>query len=106
MSILTLVFLCVVSFIQNMAFTWASRSRNSSAPWYHFRVALGSNSVWFICNFIILLPEILKSIESGSVIDRVIIGAVYVFFTSLGSVAMMIILLKKEKGKKRVGSFY
>ncbi len=40
--------LVVVSFIQNMAFTWTSRSRNSGDPAYHRFAAWSSNGVWFL----------------------------------------------------------
>lgn len=101
--IANLALLCIVSFFQNMTFTWASRSRNSGDVKYHFYVALLSNSVWFSCNFFLILPEMLKVLESGDQLMRIAIMACYVISTSLGSAFMMYILLKTEKGKKKVG---
>jgi len=50
--IILLLLLAAVSFVQNMAFTWSSRSRNSGDPSYHRYAAWGSNGVWFICNML------------------------------------------------------
>ena len=103
-TVINLVLLCVVGFIQNMAFTWSSRSRNSGDPKYHFFVALSSNGVYFFCNFFLILPEMLKVIESGDILMKFIVMALYVISTSLGSSVMMGVLLRKEQGKRKVGA--
>ena len=119
MDILTLLMLAVVGFVQNMAFTAVSRSRNAGDIWHHFKVALLSNSIWFICNFFILFGTMLKAITSGDTTGAIITLLVYSVFTALGSVVMMAINLGKikfprglkwlekflvEEGTKRVGA--
>ena len=90
---MTLILLGIVAFIQNMMFTWASRSRNSGSPGYHFFAALGSNSTWFICNFFLILPKMLDVFKNGNFNDQLVVMLVYVICTSLGSCLMMKILL-------------
>jgi uncharacterized membrane protein YecN with MAPEG domain len=92
-----------VAFVQNIFFTWSSRSRNSGDPNYHRKVAWGSNGVWFICQ-VLIVKQIWTAINAGSWWVVIIAGIVYVFATSEGSAAMMRWLLKREKGKKRVGA--
>lgn len=103
-TLINLVLLIIVAFLQNMAFTWSSRSRNSGDPKYHFFVALLSNGVWFVCNFVLILPEVLKVIENGNYWMLALVGFLYVLATSAGSSVMMKILLKKETGKRKVGA--
>lgn len=104
MEIKTLLMIAVVGFIQNMAFTWSSRSRNSGDPKYHFFVAMASNGVWFIMNFFLILPEMLKVVESGDLMMKVVVMGDYIIFTSLGSAFMMKWAKRFEKGKRKVGS--
>jgi len=99
-----LVYLAIVGFIQNMAFTWSSRSRNSGNPLNHFFVANLSNGIWFICNFFLILPRMLEVINNDDLMGKVVIMSVYIVSTSLGSAVMMKILLKTEKGKNKVGA--
>jgi hypothetical protein len=100
----SLLILAVVGFIQNMAFTATSRSRNSANPIRHFYIANGSNGIWFVCNFFLILPDMLKVIESGDLIGKITVMVVYVLWTSLGSSYMMMMMLKTEKGKNKVGA--
>jgi hypothetical protein len=104
LNLSTLLMIAVVGFIQNMAFTWSSRSRNSGDPKYHFFVAIGSNGIWFAMNFFLILPEMLKVVESGDVWDKILVMGTYVLFTSLGSAFMMMWAKRFEKGKRKVGS--
>lgn len=87
--ILNLSMLFVVAVIQNMAFTLVSRSRNSGNPARHFRAAIGSNGIWFFCNYFILFPEMMEVIEKGDILLKVVYMAVYVVATTLGSTWMM-----------------
>jgi len=105
MDWVNLLVLAVVSFIQNMAFTWSSRSRNSGNPRYHFFVALTSNGVWFICQ-VFIIKNVWKAIMAGDMITVIIAGLIYVLFTSSGSAFMMSLLLKgkAESGKNAVGA--
>lgn len=98
-----LALLAVVSYVQNMAFTAVSRSRNSGDPGYHFRCAIISNGVWFTCH-ILVWNQIWTSVRTGDWLWLAATGIVYVLATALGSVRMMRILLKRETGARRVGA--
>ena len=100
---LVLVLLAAVSFVQNMAFTWTSRSRNSADPNYHRKAAWCSNGIWFLC-YVLILKAVWGSIERGEWWFVILAGLIYVIFTAEGSVLMMKVLLKREKGKHRVGA--
>lgn len=100
---LYLVALGIISFIQNMAFTFSSRSRNSGDPAYHRKAAVCSNGVWFLCH-ILVWRQIWEALSTGSYWLLVLTGVVYVLSTTEGSVQMMKIMLKKEEGKRRVGA--
>jgi hypothetical protein len=100
---LELSILGVVSFVQNMAFTLSSRSRNSGDPGYHRYAAWGSNGIWFVCQ-VLIVKHIWNAINAGAWWYVAVAGLVYTFCTAEGSVYMMKRLLRKEKGKKRVGA--
>ena len=95
--------LMVVAFVQNMAFTWVSRSRNSGDPNYHRWAAICSNGIWFIAN-ILIWRQVWQAIETNDWSILIIAGLAYVVATTEGSVFMMKILLEKEKGARRVGA--
>ena len=101
--ILTLCLLAVVSYIQNMAFTWTSRSRNSGDPSYHRYASWCSNGVWFLCQMLIV-KQMWEPVLKGDWLMVILGGLVYVISTTEGSVKMMKILLKKETGKRKVGA--
>ncbi len=114
MSIATLILLAIVSFIQNMAFTWTSRSRNSGDPAYHRYAAWSSNGIWFVTQ-VTLLSMIWEPIKNGDIGTLAIAGVIYVLCTAEGSVFMMRILLGhvhvpvlsnllREKDKRSVGA--
>lgn len=98
-----IILLGVVAFIQNMAFTWVSRSRNSGDPSYHRIAAYCSNGIWFITN-IMIWRQVWVALDSGSWLHLVVAGVVYCIATSEGSVLMMKKLLKSETGKRQVGA--
>lgn len=102
-NILLVVGFGVLAFIQNMAFTWVSRSRNSGDPNYHRWAALCSNAVWFLTNAL-LTSQLMRSLATGSYWQIAIVFLVYVISTTEGSVLMMKILLSREQGKRRVGA--
>lgn len=115
MKILTLLLLLfVVSFIQNMAFTFSSRSRNSGDANYHRWAAIGSNGIWFITQ-VLIFQSIWKEMMAGNYVIMILGGIVYTIATSEGSVFMMkgmlgeskVKFLNKifvEKDKRKVGS--
>lgn len=96
--------LMAVAFVQNMAFTWSSRSRASGDPNYHRYAAVFSNSIWFVCQ-VLIMREIWEPIQQGDWRAVAIAGIAYTIATSEGSVFMMRLLLRREKGKQRVGSY-
>jgi len=93
-----LVLLAAVCFIQNMAFTWSSRSRNSGDPNYHRFAAWGSNGIWFICQLFVF-SWLWKPLMEGDYVTTLVGGAVYIAATTEGSVYMMKLLLGKVKSK-------
>lgn len=98
-----LIALAVIAFIQNMAFTWVSRSRNSGDPSYHRYAAICSNAVWFVTQMVIW-QQVWEVAKSGEWWRLALVGIVYVVATTEGSVLMMKILLKHETGKRKVGA--
>jgi len=101
----SLILFAVCAFLQNMAFTAVSRSRNSGDPSYHRKCAYFSNSIWFITNFFIMKQvwEVLQSNWSDWW-KLVLVIAIYTVATAEGSVVMMKRLLKTETGKRQVGA--
>jgi putative flippase GtrA len=99
-----IILLMVVSFVQNMAFTWVSRSRNSGDPAYHRYAAYCSNSIWFAAN-VLIWHQVWTALETGNWWHLVIAGVAYTISTAEGSVFMMKKLLKKEEGKRKVGAY-
>jgi hypothetical protein len=100
---LKLAILSIVSFVQNMAFTLVSRSRNSGDPDYHRYCAWASNGIWFMC-YTFLFSSILQDIRDQNWLPIVIVGIVYGLATAEGSVTMMRYAIKKEAGKRKVGT--
>jgi len=98
-----LLILGVMAFIQNMAFTLVSRSRNSGDPGYHRYCAWGSNGIWFMCQ-VLIVKSVWTAINLGQWWYVICAGLIYTLFTTEGSVLMMKYLLKTEKGKRRVGA--
>lgn len=95
--------LAVMAFIQNMAFTASSRSRNSGNPGYHFKIAIVSNGIWFVCHLLVwaqIWGAVKAFRDTGdfliSGIWLLIVAIVYVTSTSLGSAYMMCLMLKKR----------
>ena len=103
MDWLLLIPLALIAYIQNMAFTASSRSRNSGDPAWHGKAALASNGVWFVTTLLVV-KQIWVTLTTGNWPLIVATGVVYVLATTAGSVRMMRILLKSERGKRKVGS--
>jgi hypothetical protein len=98
--ILMLAAFGAVSYVQNAAFTWSSRSRNSGDPSYHRRAAYSSNFVYYVTNALMTI-YIVNNKQWWALVLQ---GIVYTISTAEGSVAMMVRLLKKESGKNAVGA--
>lgn len=95
--------LAVAAFIQNMAFTAVSRSRNSADVSYHRRCSWASNSVWFVIQ-VGLFGVLFQALTTGSFLKVAAVGVVYVLSTTEGSAFMMARMLAKETGKRQVGA--
>lgn len=100
---LLLIALFPVAYLQNMAFTAVSRSRNAGNVAYHRRCAWLSNGIWFVTQFF-FMGTVLPSLIRGEWWKVVLVFFVYVIATTEGSCAMMARLLKTETGDKRVGA--
>ena len=85
-----------LGYVQNMAFTWASRSRNQSDPDLHRWAALTSNSIFFVVN-VLIWGQLWKALTTGEVWKIVATGLVYTISTTEGSVQMMKVLISKGK---------
>jgi len=119
----TLAILIPIPFIQNMAFTWVSRSRQGGDPDYHRKAAWASNGVWAIAQAFIAaniyapITTIIQTnvVNPDDVAKIVLTIIIYAIATAEGSVFMMKINLGKvkklpkmfsflvEKGKRQVG---
>lgn len=95
--------LAVAAFIQNMAFTAVSRSRNAGDVSYHRRCAWASNAVWFIIQ-VGLFGVLWQALTTGSFAKLLAVGVTYVLATTEGSCLMMARMLKSEQGKRQVGA--
>lgn len=109
----TLLLLIPIPFIQNMAFTWVSRSRQGGDPDYHRKAAWASNGVWAIAQaFIaaniytpitIMIQE--KELDATQIAKIVLTILIYAIATAEGSVFMMKINLGRIKRLPRIFSF-
>ena len=95
--------LAAAAFIQNMAFTAVSRSRNSADVSYHRKCSWASNAVWFTIQ-IGLFGVLFQALTTGSFLKVALVGLVYVAATTEGSCFMMGRMLKRETGKRKVGA--
>lgn len=95
--------LAAAAFIQNMAFTAVSRSRNSADVSYHRKCSWASNAVWFTIQ-VGLFGVLFSALTTGSFLKVALVGLVYVFATTEGSCYMMGRMLKRETGKRKVGA--
>jgi hypothetical protein len=88
--------------IQNAAFTWVSRARNSGSYGYHAIAAVFSNGVWFVSQF--LLIGMVARPDMGMA-EATQLGAIYVAGTVCGSVLMHWVSVNYlERGKRKVGA--
>lgn len=118
----TLGILIPIPFIQNMAFTWVSRSRQSGDPDNHRKAAWASNGVWAIAQAFIAaniytpITSMIQDGMDGVQISKILLTViVYSIATAEGSVFMMKINLGRvrklpkmfsflvEEGKRKVG---
>lgn len=103
MTLVSWFFLLV---LQNAAFTWVSRARNSGSLWYHAQAAVFSNGIFFVTN-IILIGFMTRFMGDPNRTDTTlyIFGGVYVAGTVTGSVLMHYVSMRwLEAGKRKVGA--
>ncbi len=88
--------------VQNAAFTWVSRARNSGSYGYHAIAAVFSNGIWFVSQFI-LIGMVAK--PGMPLSEAMTLGVVYIAGTVTGSVMMHYAAINwLEKGKRKVGA--
>lgn len=87
--------------VQNAAFTWVSRARNSGSYGYHAVAAIASNGTYFAVQFVLV-----SMVAQGVTFGRgLLLGLVYVASTTAGSVLMHWVSIRfLERGKRRVGA--
>ncbi|MBB3017659.1 hypothetical protein FHR70_000699 [Microvirga lupini] len=96
---LVLWFLLLV--VQNAAFTWVSRARNSGSYGYHAIAAVFSNGIWFVSQFLLIGMVVRPGMQLS---DAYHLGAVYIAGTVTGSVLMHWVSVRwLEQGKRKVG---
>ena len=102
------VYWALLLLVQNAAFTWVSRARNSGSLKYHAIASVFSNGVWFISNLVVLkkgVDALNEGINRGDWGYAIAIGLFYTLFTVIGSISMHYISMTYlEKGKRKVGS--
>jgi hypothetical protein len=93
-----------VLILQNFAFTFVSRARNSGSLKRHLIASIFSNGVWFISQLIIFNQML--AIMTGKYGTRMAIftSAFYTVFTMVGSLTAHYYSLQNEKGKAAVGA--
>lgn len=82
----TIIKILILAFIQNIAFSIVSRSRNRDNKKYHIIAALFSNSIWFLTFRELILGDM-----------NYILFIPYVIGTVIGSTFGMTISMKIEK---------
>lgn len=87
--------------VQNAAFTWVSRARNSGSYKYHAIAAVFSNGIWFVSQFILIAMVAWQKMPLET---AAVCGIVYVASTVTGSLLMHWVAINYlEKGKRKVG---
>lgn len=90
--------------VQNMAFTWVSRARNSGSFSYHAVASVFSNGIWFASQ-LILVDSIVRVARDADWVGAAQLGAFYTSCTVTGSILMHWISLRYlETGKRKVGA--
>lgn len=91
----------LVLMLQNAAFTWVSRARNSGSLRYHGIAAVFSNGIWFVSN-LFLISQVARPDMPES--RLALLGVIYVCGTTVGSVLMHYVSMRwLEAGKRKVG---
>lgn len=96
----------VLLVLQNAAFTWVSRARNSGSDWYHAIAAVFSNGIWLVATFFTFDKVFYAAITDGFTFEVFGAAVLYVVCTVSGSVYMGKFLRRfVERGKRQVGHY-
>lgn len=88
--------------LQNAAFTWVSRARNSGSLAYHGIASVFSNGIWFVSN-LFLIGMVART--DLPMLTLLAMFATYVSGTVTGSMLMHFVSMRwLEKGKRKVGA--
>lgn len=88
--------------LQNAAFTWVSRARNSGSYLYHGIAAVFSNGIFFAMQYTMFSIFMRPNMTSN---DILLYGSIYIIGTVTGSLLMHWIAINYlEKGKRKVGA--
>jgi uncharacterized membrane protein len=99
---MNLVVWAVLLVLQNAAFTWVSRARNSGSIGYHALASVFSNGIFFATNLILIG---LVTTRDRAPAELIVLGIIYVVSTVTGSVLMHGVSMRfLERGKRKVGS--
>lgn len=100
---MTLAYWAFLLILQNAAFTWVSRARNSGSIGYHAIASVFSNGIFFTTNLMLIGSVVMRPNMTPSAIFA--LGAIYVASTVTGSVLMHIVSIRwLEAGKRKVGA--
>jgi len=88
--------------VQNAAFTWVSRARNSGSYGYHAIAAVFSNGIWFASQFLLIS---MVTDPTLTVDEMFKLGIIYIAGTVTGSVVMHFLAKNYlERGNRKVGA--
>lgn len=88
--------------VQNAAFTWVSRARNSGSIGYHGIASVFSNGVWFVSQ-LFLIGMVVRPDMGWQQLTH--LGLVYVAGTTTGAILMHWFSMRfMESGKRKVGA--
>ena len=68
---LSMVTVLMLAYVQNVAFTMTSRSRNRNNMAYHMLAAAGANGIWFLTMRELLITELSNWMLPGYIIGTV-----------------------------------
>jgi len=87
--------------VQNAAFTWVSRARNSGSIGYHAIASVFSNGVWFVSQFLLIGMAAKPGMSFG---EAAPLCAIYIAGTTTGAVLMHLVAMRwLESGNRKVG---
>jgi hypothetical protein len=90
--------------VQNAAFTWVSRARNSGSVQYAAVASIFSNGVWFLGQMFIV-NVFVRAKEADSLALLLPTMMWYTVWTTVGSTLAMLVLRRWfETGNRRVGA--